>query len=264
MAISTVAERLLRPLIQGVSLPLRLFQDPLFTGAALFALTRAPVQHRNRLLTLLRERGISSDCMRTLIYILKGLFAAGVLLRANHALNELALNKWHLRNPSASYRFGAPGKPELVVVTGGCSGFGYEMVKGFSKYARVIILDLTPVPPELATIPDVHYYQLDLADFPAIESTAEQIRRDHGDPSVLINNAGMVSGTTVIGSNAKLTEQIFKVNVASHFILIKEFLPAMLNAKKGHVVTMASIASFFTKPGIIDYVLHQGRSPVPQ
>lgn len=151
MAISTVAERLLRPLIQGVSLPLRLFQDPLFTGAALFALTRAPVQHRNRLLTLLRERGISSDCMRTLIYILKGLFAAGVLLRANHALNELALNKWHLRNPSASYRFGAPGKPELVVVTGGCSGFGYEMVKGFSKYARVIILDLTPVPPELAT-----------------------------------------------------------------------------------------------------------------
>ena len=68
----------------------------------------------------------------------------------------------------------------------------------------------------------------------------------------------------MIGSNAKLTEQIFKVNVASHFILIKEFLPAMLNAKKGHVVTMASIASFFTKPGIIDYVLHQGRSPVPQ
>jgi len=37
----------------------------------------------------------------------------------------------------------------------------------------------------------VHYYQLDLSDFSAIESTAEQIRLDHGNPSVLINNAGI-------------------------------------------------------------------------
>ena len=37
----------------------------------------------------------------------------------------------------------------------------------------------------------VHYYQLDLTDFEAIESTAETIRREHGDPTVLINNAGI-------------------------------------------------------------------------
>jgi NAD(P)-dependent dehydrogenase (short-subunit alcohol dehydrogenase family) len=37
----------------------------------------------------------------------------------------------------------------------------------------------------------VEYYQVDLTDFAAIESTAEEIRKQHGDPTVLINNAGV-------------------------------------------------------------------------
>lgn len=40
-------------------------------------------------------------------------------------------------------------------------------------------------------MPGVYYYQLDVTDFGAIESTAETIRREHGDPTVLINNAGV-------------------------------------------------------------------------
>lgn len=54
-------------------------------------------------------------------------------------------------------------------------------------------------------------------------------------------------------AEAKSTEAIFKVNIASHFILIKEFLPAMLRANKGHVVTIASMASFMAAPGLVDY-----------
>lgn len=37
----------------------------------------------------------------------------------------------------------------------------------------------------------VHYYRVDLTDLPSIETAAEQVRRDHGHPSVLINNAGI-------------------------------------------------------------------------
>ncbi len=76
------------------------------------------------------------------------------------------------------------------------------------------------------------------------------------------------TGTTVVGSDAKLTERVFKVNLACHFILIKEFLPAMLRAKKGHIVTIASMASFAATPGLVDYsctkigalYLHEGEA----
>jgi all-trans-retinol dehydrogenase (NAD+) len=44
-----------------------------------------------------------------------------------------------------------------------------------------------------------------------------------------------------------------KVNLTSHFILIKEFLPGMLAAQKGHIVTIASMASFVAAPGLLDY-----------
>ena len=75
------------------------------------------------------------------------------------------------------------------------------------------------------------------------------------------------TGTTILNTDAKLNERIFKVNLACHFVLIKEFVPGMLKAKKGHVVTIASMASFFAVPGLVDYCctkvgalfLHEGR-----
>ena len=36
-------------------------------------------------------------------------------------------------------------------------------------------------------------------DFPAIEATAEKIRREHGDPTVLINNAGIGKLNLLVG-----------------------------------------------------------------
>lgn len=41
------------------------------------------------------------------------------------------------------------------------------------------------------SVSNVHYYNLDLTDFASIQTTAEEIRKDHGHPSILINNAGI-------------------------------------------------------------------------
>ncbi|KAH0845786.1 hypothetical protein AYO21_11211 [Fonsecaea monophora] len=249
-------ERVNRLAVGALTLPFSLVHrastEPLLTGTLLFALTRAPIQYRARLLKALGDAGLSPERIALLVKSLKYLLAIGLVRKLNQTLNKLALNNWHFfTKPGAPFQWDK--RTELVVVTGGCSGFGYEMVKGFSKHARVVILDISPVPEELRKLPGVDYYQLDLTDFSAIESTAETIRREHGDPTVLINNAGIANGTKIIHSDAKLTDRIFKVNIASHFILIKEFLPGMLRAKKGHVVTIASMASFFAAPGLVDY-----------
>ncbi|KAJ9603544.1 hypothetical protein H2200_011730 [Cladophialophora chaetospira] len=234
--------------------------EPLLTGALLGALTRAPLQYRSRLLKLLGDAGLSAERIVLLIKSLKFLLAIGVAKRVNQSLNRLALNHWNFfGKPGTPFNWSAVNKSELVVVTGGCSGFGYEMVKGFSKHARVVILDISPLPEEFKRLSGVHYYNLDLTDFSAIESTAEIIRREHGDPSVLINNAGIATGTTIINTKSELNDRIFKVNIACHFVLIKEFLPAMLKAKKGHIVQIASMASFMAAPGLrAELRLHHG------
>ena len=217
MAASTPVKQAQRLVRGAVTLPINLLHhaasEPLITGSILLALTRAPAQYRSRILKLFSDAGLSNERIPLVIKSLKFLLAIGVVRKLNQALNKLALNHYHLGKPGAPFKFGDAKKSELVVVTGGCSGFGYEMVKGFSKHARVIILDISPVPPELekresfstfvlnstdsrTPVPGVHYYQIDLTDFAAIESTAEEIRRQHGNPTVLVNNAGIGKPST--------------------------------------------------------------------
>jgi all-trans-retinol dehydrogenase (NAD+) len=123
--------------------------EPVFVGSLLYALTRAPIEYRQRLLKVLTDTGLSTVHIERLVKTLKYLLVIGVAKRLNQALNRLTLNKWSLTKLGTPFDFDGARKTELVVVTGGCSGFGYEMVKGFSKYARVVILDISPVPAEL-------------------------------------------------------------------------------------------------------------------
>jgi short-subunit dehydrogenase len=82
---------------------------------------------------------------------------------------------------------------------------------------------------------------------------AAEIRKDVGEPTVLINNAGVGSATTILEGNEESIRRTFNVNTISHFIMVKEFLPAMVKKNHGHVVTIASMASFFTFAQMVDY-----------
>lgn len=126
--------------------------EPVITGGLLYLLTRGPPHIRERILqpfqnNLLSKNGVAR--LATFLTVLKVLTGLGVAKRINQALNRLALNNWSLGRPGAPFKFG-PGKEELIIITGGCSGFGYEMVKGFSDKARIVVLDISPFPPELA------------------------------------------------------------------------------------------------------------------
>jgi all-trans-retinol dehydrogenase (NAD+) len=48
------------------------------------------------------------------------------------------------------------------------------------------------------TVPDVHFYRCDITDVSAVEDLCKEIRQTHGDATVLINNAGIGIGKTVL------------------------------------------------------------------
>lgn len=113
---------------------------------------------------------------------------------------------------------------------------------------------------------NITFYRCDLTSSSAIHETADAIRRDLGDPSILVNNAGMAKVNKLLELDDDFLERIFKVNIISHFILIKEFLPRMLKQKKGHIVAIASVGSYMSGPPLVDYcatkaavlALHEG------
>lgn len=147
-----------KALTTAAGLPLRglgyLAQQPLLTGALLYLLTRAPTDIRERFLKPLRPYLLAKNADNRIlgaIKVLKVLLVLGIHRLISQLLTRLALNYWYLRRPGAPWRFGDAAKSELVVITGGCSGFGYEMVRGFYEQARIIVLDISDMPPELAS-----------------------------------------------------------------------------------------------------------------
>lgn len=74
-----------------------------------------------------------------------------------------------------------------------------------------------------------------------------------GYPTVLINNAGVARGKSILDSTEKDVRFTFDVNTLAHYWIIKEFLPSLVENNHGMVVTVASIASWVTVPNMVDY-----------
>jgi all-trans-retinol dehydrogenase (NAD+) len=101
----------------------------------------------------------------------------------------------------------------------------------------------------------------------SIAEASKTIRAKLGEPTILINNAGVGLPHTLVETSNEWVTKIFQINVISHFWLIKEFLPNMIKNNKGHIVGVASMASFVCPPGVVDYgatkagvmALHEGK-----
>lgn len=64
---------------------------------------------------------------------------------------------------------------------------------------------------------DVHAYVCDCSNREDIYKVADQVRREVGDVTVLINNAGVMSGQTIVDSSDESIEKTFRVNTLAHF-----------------------------------------------
>jgi len=100
---------------------------------------------------------------------------------------------------------------------------------------------------------DIHHFTCDITSPEAVSNTAASVRSTLGHPTILINNAGIGTDLTILKSTDTSVERVFAVNVLSHFRLVREFLPPMVTANHGTVVTIASCAAVLTAPRIVDY-----------
>jgi short-subunit dehydrogenase len=141
---------------------------------------------------------------------------------------------------------------ELVLVTGGSGGIGQHIVEHLAcKEARVQILDVKKPTFELPT--GVAFYQTDITSTEDISRVASDIRRSYGDPTILVNAAGIFHCGPLLEKSEQQVRETFEVNTVSHFLLIKEFLPSMIKLNRGHIITVASMASFVAVSEMIDY-----------
>lgn len=175
--------------------------------------------------------------------------AVVIALGALRSINK-TLSQWTLNNWTRSERW-QPAR-ELILLTGGCSGIGKQVMEDLARTGvRVVILDINE--PTFPLPANVTFYQADITSSAHIAEVGKSIRSDHGEPTVLVNNAGVGHDGTILEEPESKIRQTFEVNTLSHFLMVKEFLPAMVRANHGHVVTIASMASFVALGEMADY-----------
>ncbi|XP_066906727.1 epidermal retinol dehydrogenase 2 [Halyomorpha halys] len=89
----------------------------------------------------------------------------------------------------------------------------------------------------------------DIADKHQVSKLAEQLP----PVDILINNAGIVSSASVLEVTEEHIERLMQVNILAQFWTIRAFLPGMIARGRGHVVGMASAASFTAAANIALY-----------
>ncbi len=87
-------------------------------------------------------------------------------------------------------------KDQIVLVTGGRSGIGYDIAKGFLQYGAVVFIASRKEEPlaeackQLQEFGECHYVVCDIRNLDDIKNVAEKIRETKGRLDILINNAG--------------------------------------------------------------------------
>jgi len=131
----------------------------------------------------------------------------------------------------------------VAVVTGANSGIGFRTAEAFAAHgARVVLAcrDLVRAERAVQRIDSGHVTSagLDLASMSSVREFAESWT---GPIDILVNNAGVMAPPKP-ARTADGFELQFGTNHLAHFVLTGLLLPALLEAERARVVTVASIA----------------------
>ncbi|KAI0200574.1 short-chain dehydrogenase [Astrocystis sublimbata] len=142
---------------------------------------------------------------------------------------------------------------EVIVITGGSSGLGLLVAEVYGmRGATIAVLDTNP--PESTEARGITYYQCDVTDRAQIARVAQEIERDLGTPTILINNAAVVTGKKLLDMNLDEVDRSLKTNLLSHFYTVKTFLPGMISKQTGGtIVTMSSVLGHLGAARLSDY-----------
>ncbi|RDI80240.1 hypothetical protein Vi05172_g9785 [Venturia inaequalis] len=141
---------------------------------------------------------------------------------------------------------------EVIVVTGGSYGLGRLIADFYAmRGAAVAVLDV--VKKEDDEMMGIQFYRCDVGDRKQVDAAAAKIRKDFGVPTILINNAAIVNGKSILDLSTEEVEKNFRVNLLSHYHTVQTFLPGMLDAERGTIVTIASVLGYVGCANLSDY-----------
>jgi NAD(P)-dependent dehydrogenase (short-subunit alcohol dehydrogenase family) len=142
-------------------------------------------------------------------------------------------------------------KNRVILVTGATDGLGKQVARDLAAQGATVLLHGRSLEKGEATLQEIRdatgnqklmYYNADLSSLDAVRGLAEEIQAEQDRLDVLINNAGIGSGSRPGRRelSADGYELRFAVNYLAHFLLTYRLLPLLRRSTPARVVNVSS------------------------
>ena len=140
---------------------------------------------------------------------------------------------------------------KTIFITGATSGFGKAIAYKFAEHGYQLIITgrsedrLRAIEKEISELYGTKIQSLsyDIRDQEATKNSINSLPHDFKTIDVLVNNAGLAAGfSTIQEGNTEDWDLMIDTNIKGLLYTSRLIMPMMINAGKGHIINMSSIA----------------------
>jgi NAD(P)-dependent dehydrogenase (short-subunit alcohol dehydrogenase family) len=142
-----------------------------------------------------------------------------------------------------------------VLVTGGASGIGAEMVTAFAAQgANVALIDIdADAGRKVGASTGAMFADCDITDIPALRSAIANVERACGGIDVLVNNAGKDDRHAMGDVEPDSWRRALSLNLDHQFFATQAVSPRMAEKGAGSIIMLGSISWMRGRPGMVGY-----------
>ncbi len=144
---------------------------------------------------------------------------------------------------------------ETYIVTGASTGLGLALTTVLAQQGRQVFAGVRTeeAQAKLNTLgPNIKAVILDVTNDAHIAQLSREVQKINSGPIILVNNAGVASGSCFELDSLQTCRDIFEVNYFGALKMIKTFLP-LLRTKGGRIVNISSLAGVIAMPYLSAY-----------